>query len=82
MKYRITVNFGPYHFATDCESVAVAFHHLEAVILSPMYPGTAEGKEEACAAYLLALADLTERREDHFENHVFKVEAIREGRRT
>ena len=81
MKYRITVNFGPYRFTADCENVAVAFHHLEALILSPMFYGTQEIKEEACAGYLLELANLAERRADHFENHLFRVEVIREGRR-
>ena len=80
-KYRITVHFGPYRFSADCGSVAVAFHHIEALILSTMDPGTQEKTEEACGEYLLMLADLADRREERCGNGLFQVEAIREGRR-
>lgn len=81
MKYRITAKFGPYRFTADCESVAAAFHHVEAIIMSPMFTAAPERKEESCSAYLLCLADLAEKRETVFETGVFRVEAISEGRR-
>jgi len=81
MKYRIAVNFGPYRFTADCDNVAVAFRHMEALILSPMYGGTPNGKAEDCADCLLGLADIAERRTAFFQMGPFQVEAIREGRR-
>ena len=81
MKYRIAVNFGPYRFAADCDNVAVAFRHMEALVFSPMYAGTPEGRAEDCADALLALADLAERRTTFFQMGPFRVEAIRGGRR-
>ena len=81
MIFRIAVFFGPCFFTADCENVAVAFRNAEAVILSPIYPGTPEGKAEDIAACLLSLADLAERRSVSFQMGPIRVEAIKTRRR-
>ena len=79
MKYRITVHFGPFSFSAACESVAAAFRHVEAIVLSPMYKR--EDREAICSAALMALADMENGKTLIRENSLFRMEVIREGRR-
>lgn len=79
MKYRITVNFGQYRFSAECESVAAAFRHVEAIVLSTMYQR--EDREAICSAALMALADMENGKTLIRENDLFRMEVIREGRR-
>jgi hypothetical protein len=81
MRFRITVFFGPYAFTVDCDNVAVAFRHIEALILSPMCNDTEGMKQTALEEYLLRLADMARGKVDAIENGagLFRVDRI--GRR-
>ena len=81
MIFRITVHFGGFSFCAECSSVAAAFRHVEALLFSPMYEGTREAREEACAEYLLMLAEITRGKRDYIENALFRVVGIKRGRR-
>lgn len=84
MKYRITVHFGRYRFTADCENVAVAFRHVEAIILSPMFTSIygADNVGRSCAGALMQLAEMERKEREVIWNDVFYVERIREGGKT
>ena len=45
MRYRITAYFGDYYFSVTVGSMAVAYKHVESIMLSPMYDGFQDNVE-------------------------------------
>ncbi len=75
MKYRVTARFGEYEFSAECQGVTVAFHHLETLILSPLFCGGRGERRIACEHAIMELAAMERGEKAGFSGPCYRVTA-------